>query len=234
MTDESVANAQIKMDRRRFGLGLAFLSAAGMAAWRLPRVTVDYLGNRKLDDVIPKKIGDWSFQTASGLVIPPEDQLSLAIYSQMLTRVYADGVRAPVMLLLAQSASQTGVLQIHRPEACYTAGGYTLSPVGQQDIALTNRSLRANTLSAANDRVSEHIVFWTRVGRHMPLSWAEQRWSVAKDNLEGIIPDALLARISVVHEDRDEAMAIIGQFIRSLLGSLPAESRRVLVADGAR
>lgn len=229
MADEFSDNAPLALDRRRFGLGLAFMAAAGLAAWRMPRVTVDYLGNRKLEDVIPKTIGGWSFQTASGLVVPPEDQLSQAIYSQLLTRVYADGERPAVMFLVAQSASQTGVLQIHRPEACYTAGGYRLSQFERQDIALNEGAFTANSLTAANDRVTEHIIYWTRVGHHMPLSWAEQRWSVAKDNLQEIIPDALLARISIIHEDRDEAMKIMGQFIRALLDSLPADSRRVLI-----
>jgi EpsI family protein len=224
---------RIQMDRRRFGLGLAFLSAAGLAAWRMPRLTLNYLAGRNLEDVIPKQIKDWEFLTASGLVIPPEDQLSRALYSQLLTRVYFEDKSPAVMLLVAYSASQTGVLQIHRPEVCYPAGGYALSPVTPVEIELSDRTLRANSLSATNERGTEHVVYWTRVGRHMPLSWAQQRWSVAEDNLRGLIPDAALVRISTIHEDRAEAFTIIGQFIRSLVESLPAESRKILISEGA-
>ena len=224
---------RVQMDRRRFGLGLAFLAAAGIAAWRRPQFTLDYLGKRKLEDVIPARVGDWRFMTASGLVIPPDDQLSRALYSQLLTRVYFDGKNTPVMLLVAHSASQTGVLQIHRPEVCYPAGGYELSPVTPLEIGFSQRSLRTNSLSATNERGTEHIVYWTRVGRHMPLSWAEQRWAVAEDNLRKLIPDAVLVRFSVIHEDRAEAYAMIGQFIRSLLESLSPADRKVLISDDA-
>jgi len=224
---------RIQLDRRRFSLGLAFLTAAGLAAWGTPRVALNYLGQRKLEDVIPKHIGEWEFLTASGLVVPPEDQLSQATYSQLLTRVYADATSPAIMLLVAQSASQTGVLQIHRPEVCYPAGGYTLSPVTAVDIELSDRRLRANSLSATNQRGTEHVLYWTRVGRHMPSSWAQQRWAVAEDNLHQLIPDAVLVRISTIHEDRGEALATITQFIRSLWDSLPPEVRNVLVAQGA-
>jgi len=224
------AGASVQLNRRQLAVGLAFLSAAGLAAIRTPRIHQDFSAGADLKEVIPAKIGDWSFETASGLVVPPEDQLSRALYSQLLTRVYTDGRNSPVMLLVAQSARQTGVLQIHRPEACYPAGGYTLSPVRQYEFSTDNGGLRANFLSATNELGSEHIIYWTRVGRHMPLSWAEQRWSIAKDNFEGIIPDAVLARISVVHEDPGLALGIMVAFVRSLLGSLPEKSRQLLVA----
>ena len=233
MRDVPPAADGIRLDRRRFGLGLAFLSAAALAAWGTPRLTLNYLGRRKLEDVIPKRIGDWKFLTASGLVIPPEDQLSRATYSQLLTRVYADGTSPAIMLLIAQSASQTGVIQIHRPEVCYPAGGYVLSPVTPIDIGLSDRRLRANSLSATNQRGTEHVLYWTRVGRHMPSSWAQQRWSVAEDNLHQLIPDAVLVRVSTIDEDRAEALVTITQFIRSLWDSLPPEIRNVLVAQGA-
>src|SRR5206468_319477 len=115
-------------------------------AWRQPTKHLDYLGNAKLEDIVPKSIGRWKFVAASGLIVPPEDQLSKAIYSQMLTRVYADGDNPPIMLLVAQSGSQTGVLQIHRPEFCYTAGGYQLTPAPPQKIAVGSTTLTTTAL----------------------------------------------------------------------------------------
>jgi hypothetical protein len=97
-----------KIDRRKFLLGVLFASAAGVAAWRKPDLHLDYLGREKLDELVPKSIGSWNFVAASGLVVPPNDQLSKAVYSQLLTRVYWDGQNSPMMLLIAQSGSQTG------------------------------------------------------------------------------------------------------------------------------
>ena len=114
------------LSRRQMLTGLLMASAAALAAARKPNIRLDYLGNHKLEDVVPKRIGRWQFVTNSGLVIPPEDQLQLALYSQLLTRVYWDGMNS-IQLLIAYSANETGFLQVHRPEFCYTAAGYQLS-----------------------------------------------------------------------------------------------------------
>ena len=114
-------------DRRRFLIGGPLVATAG-AAWALePRRRLDVLGKHKLEDLLPDRIGPWSFYSKSGLVVPPSDQLSQQIYSQLLTRVYVAPGSLPIMILVAQSASQTGILQVHRPEICYPAGGYQLA-----------------------------------------------------------------------------------------------------------
>ena len=234
MTDD-LDRAQLdraRLDRRKFLLGGAFLGSAALAYARTPRTVEDFLGKAKLDNIIPKQFGDWSFVTASGLVTAPEDQLSRLLYSQLLTRVYSAPGKPPIMMLAAQSASQTGVLQIHRPEVCYPAGGFQLSPVVEHDIPVGPLTLRTNQLTATADGRSEQIVYWTRIGRHLPISWSGQRWAVAQDNMRGIIPDAVLVRISVGTNDRDEAMAVIGGFTRSLIGSLAPLGRKVLIGVG--
>ena len=101
------------LTRRKFALGLAFASVAGVAAARLPNKSIDYLGKNKLEDILPQRVGRWNYVSNSGLVVPPEDQMSRALYSQLVTRVYSDRNGPPIMLLVAQSATQTGILQIH-------------------------------------------------------------------------------------------------------------------------
>ena len=216
-------------DRRKFLLGLLFCSAAGVSAWRKPNERLDYLGKEKLETLVPKKIGRWSFVAASGLVIPPNDQLVQAVYSQLLTRVYWDGENPPIMLLLAQSGSQTGFLQIHRPETCYTASGYSISPVSPHSIQLGSKALVANSMDATAGGPTEHIIYWTRVGNKMPSDWTEQKLAVAEQNLRGIVPDAILVRISTVNNDPDAARRIIDDFVRAMITSVPANMRSVFV-----
>ena len=216
-------------DRRKFLLGLLFASAAGVAAWRKPVRHLDYLGREKLDDLIPKTLGPWNFVAASGLVVPPEDELSKALYSQVLTRVYADGDNPPVMLLVAQSGSQTGFLQIHRPEICYSAGGYRVGTLAPLPIQFDSRQLPANRMDASAGGPTEHVVYWTRIGNQLPTSWKEQRLAVAEQNLQGIIPDAILVRVSTISNDPDAAWATIGNFVRTMLSSIPANRRSVFI-----
>ncbi len=217
-----------RTDRRKLLLGLLFCCAAGAAAWRKPEQHLDYLGREKLDDLIPKSIGRWNFVAASGLVVPPNDQLLNAVYSQLLTRVYSDG-ETSVMLLIAQSGSQTGFLQIHRPEICYTAGGYQISAVGPHPIQIGSKIVPANSMDASSGGPAEHIVYWTRVGNKLPTSWREQRLAVAEQNLEGVIPDAILVRVSMISDDGDAARTSIDQFVRTMLASIPANRRSVFI-----
>lgn len=221
--------AEPQMERRKFLLGLLFASAAGLAVLGTPRKHLDRLGSQKLDDLIPKKIGPWKFVTASGLVVPPEDQLSRMLYAQLLTRVYSDGENPPVMLLVAQSASQTGVLQVHRPETCYTAGGYRILSLAPHAITIGSSVLHANSMDASAEGVTEHVLYWTRVGDRIPASWREQKIAVAEQNLRGIIPDAILVRVSTVSNDPDAARATLESFARQLVNAVPPERRSVFV-----
>ena len=220
---------QPQVDRRKLLLGLLFCSAAGLAAWRQPDRHLDYLGTDKLDNVVPKTIGSWKFVAASGLVIPPNDQLSRALYSNLLTRVYSDGVNPPVMLLVAQSGSQTGILQIHRPETCYTASGYQISQVTPDAVRVGSTVGPVNSMDATADGFVEHVIYWTRVGNRMPASWKQQRLAVAEQNLQGILPDAILVRVSTVQNDAEAARATLESFIRALINAVPPNRRSVLI-----
>ena len=228
MSDEPVATGHM-LTRRKFALGVAFASVAGVASARQPTKNVDYLGKNKLDKVLPEKLGQWTFVSTSGLVVPPEDQLARALYSQLLTRVYSDESGEPIMLLVAQSATQSGILQIHRPEFCYTAGGYQLSPSAPHSVDLQGAKLPALSISATRDARTEQIVYWTRIGDHMPQSWPQQRLAVAMDNLRGFIPDAVMVRVSTYGNDREAALAKIDDFIRTLMASVAPNIRRVFV-----
>ena len=228
-----MADAQrpgFNLTRRKFALGLAFAGAAGVAAARQPNVRIDYLGKNKLDKVLPEKIGRWNFVSSSGLVVPPEDQLSRALYSQLLTRVYSGDDGSTMMLLVAQSGSQTGILQIHRPEICYNAGGYALSQIEPHPVRLPWGTIPTMTMAATNDTRTERLAYWTRIGNHMPTSWRQQRLAVAMDNLERRIPDAVMVRVSTINSDKNAALASIDEFIGAMLGSLTPDLRRVFIA----
>lgn len=228
MSEESREQGQM-ITRRKFALGLAFASVAGVAAARQPSKNVDYLGKAKLEDVLPEKVGRWTFVSNSGLVVPPEDQLARALYSQLLTRTYMDEAGNGIMLLVAQSGSQSGILQIHRPEFCYTAGGYTLTPSMPHPVQLPGRELPALSISATREARTEQIVYWTRIGNHLPTSWTQQRLAVAMDNLKGYIPDAVMVRVSTYGNDKPLAYGDVDEFIRALLAKVTPQVRRVLI-----
>jgi EpsI family protein len=194
----------------------------------VPTRKLDLLGERKLEEVIPERIGSWNFHSKSGLVVPPSDELSDQLYAQLLTRVYVAPDRPPIMLLVAQGNSQTGVIQVHRPEVCYPAGGYKLSNARQHQISTVAGKLSTVVFTATADERTEQLLYWTRVGRELPRSWAEQRWAVAKANFRGDIPDAVLVRVSSILVSADDAIPALEQFAESLVEALPTQLRPFL------
>lgn len=226
--DTSKSHAS-SLNRRQMVFGAAFLGAAAVAAARQPRSVIDLLGDRKLENVIPQQLGPWSFHSKSGLVIPPQDQLSDQLYAQLLTRVYTSPDSPPIMLLVAQGGGQTGVLQVHRPEVCYPAGGFVLMNQTQHQVGFSSESLDTVAFTAAADSRVEQLIYWTRVGRELPDSWAEQRWAVAEANLKGQIPDAVLVRVSTISPDRQQSLALLDSFTRTLLETVSPATRKFLV-----
>jgi EpsI family protein len=230
MTAAVVPDERALLSRRQVLTGLLMASAAAVTAVRKPNIELNYLGNHKLEDVVPKRIGRWDFVTSSGLVIPPDDQLQLALYSQLLTRVYSDGKTA-IQLLIAYSASETGFLQVHRPEFCYTAAGYHLSDFALHRVPLQGSgALIANTLTATRDSSTEKLLYWVRIGDHIPHSWVGQKLTFAEDNLRRLIPDASLIRISTAGIDDAQALPTIDEFAREMIASVPEPLRRVFLA----
>ena len=229
MPDTPAFDARAPLDRRRVLIGGALLATAASAAALEPRKAINILGKAKLEDVVPAAIGPWRFHSKSGLVIPPQDALSEQLYTQLLTRVYVAPDQPPVMLLVAQGASQTGVIQVHRPEVCYPTGGYQLSPSRSVEIAVPGDEIHATGFTATADTRIEQLIYWTRIGRDRPRTWAEQRLSVARANLRGELPDAVLVRVSTLMPDSDGAFALLSDFVRAFVQSLAPRTRAFMV-----
>lgn len=223
-------HAKPDLRRRNFLIGGALVLTAGVAVARQPKPTPSLLAKDELDRIIPKSIGPWTFETASGLVLPPPDQLSDSLYSDLMTRVYLAPDLPPIMLLIAYSGVQDGMIQVHRPEFCYTAGGYALSPGFAHAIPIKpGFALPTTRLTATLNGRNEELMYWTRMGGAFPLRWIDQRIAVLRENLAGRIPDGLLVRVSTIGPDGPAATAAIDRFTQLLVTSAPRKARQLLL-----
>ena len=220
--------------RRDLLVGGATLIAAGTAYARMPRRPIMLIGKDQLDKIVPLRIGEWSYETTSGLVLPPPDQLARLLYDQQVTRSYSAPDQLPVMLLLAYGSSQGGMLQIHRPEICYPASGFHLTETRVTSIPLPGgHSIASRSFSASSDTRMEQVLYWTRIGHMVPTSWSGQRLAVIRSNLAGSIPDGLLVRLSTVSADPAQAQATLKRFAAAMLGEMPIAARRMLIGPSA-
>lgn len=229
LSDDSLDDRQVPFSRRHLVVGglLAGLAAASYA--RMPIKPDRRVPPGTLEALMPNRVGSWTFASSSGVVLPPPDALSDRLYDNLVVRTYTALDKPPVMLLVAYSNVQDGILQIHRPEFCYTAGGYELSPTVDLGIVDSNGVRHgANAFVAtARDR-TEQVLYWTRIGQSFPQSWAQQRLAVVKSNLRKITPDGLLARLSLLDEDRGRGLLTLGQFVAAFDRSAPPKLQAIL------
>ena len=232
MTDMTRA-AIAPVDRRQFVLGGALLATAAGAIALKPRRVVSPLQDGMLDRAIPKTIGPYKFVTASGLVLPPNDEITEQIYDQVLTRVYAADGLLPIMLLIAYGSAQDYTLQAHLPEVCYPSSGYTLTALDRVPTTVRNGVRSTATMLTAErpDRI-EQVFYWIRIGDRFPASLTQLRLAVIMANLAGQLPDGILVRVSTLSPDGAVASPQLQTFNRLLVESVGPLGRRLLGTAG--
>jgi EpsI family protein len=217
-------------DRRQLLLGGGMLLATGAALGLQPRRMVQRLAPNTLERAVPTTIGGWRFLTASGLVLPPQDEMTLQLYDQVLTRVYTSDGLPPVMLLIAYGSAQDYTLQAHLPEVCYPSSGYTVSRIERVGVALKpGVSSLATFLTAEKPDRVEQVFYWLRIGQRFPATLSQERMAVIEANLRGVLPDGVLVRLSTIGDSRAAALAELGRFNTQLLAALSGEGRSLLI-----
>jgi EpsI family protein len=217
------------IDRRQLLCGGACIGAVLAAEFLRPRKRLSLMGpSVTLEQITPKKFGEWS-EVPIGGVLQPNDEGSLSskLYSQTLGRVYqhaSTGVY--LMLALAYGDTQSDLLQLHRPETCYPAFGFSLSEFQRTGIELpTNIVLPTRSMVAtAPDRV-EIVSYWSRLGEFLPTSQQEQRLDKLKTALAGFVPDGILVRSSTLDEDVAKGLAANRSFLHDLILAIVPQHR---------
>lgn len=231
--DQDGADGSRPFNRRTMIAGGALAATSLFAGLHRPHIPFRMLPpGVRLDDLIPKQVGDWDYEGTAGLVLPPPDQLRDRIYNSLLTRFYSSSTTLPVMLLIAYSGSQDGVLQVHRPEVCYPAAGYELLDNHFDPIDVGNGLVvPAHFISARSSSRHEQLIYWTRIGNAFPTRWWEQHVAVARENLIGHVPDGVLVRISTAAASDKEAIEVLEYFMHILLPLLSPLARRLLFGE---
>jgi len=174
-------------------------------------------------------VGPWRYAGAQGVVLPTADELQDRLYDNIVGRTYLAAAAAPVMLMLAYNSEQDGVLQIHRPEACYKAGGFALTATETVPLAVApGRTIPANRFAATMPDRAEQVLYWTREGTRIPSSWLGQKRDLLLANLAREVPDGMLVRVSTLAEGA-AGQALLEQFIAALVAGAQPRLRDLLI-----
>jgi EpsI family protein len=220
------------MNRRDVLLGGGLVAAAAGAEVLRPRERLVLLPDgRKLEDIVPKTIGSWSRVDSDAFVLPTQKgSLSDKLYNQTLSRLYQSPDGLPVMLVVAYGAVQNDLLQLHRPEICYTAVGFSITESKITHVDLSNGvKLPVRELTAQSERRIEPIVYWTRIGDDLPTTGQEQRWVKLRQQMSGYLADGILVRLSTVMEPTPETFAELGQFARTMMTAMAPKDRPAFI-----
>lgn len=213
------------------------LATVGVNAALTPRVHISDSRNRDLEALVPKQFAGWTMAKTDGLVMPdPErERLVNKIYNNVLTRIYRDGAGNEVELLIAYGGDQSDAVQLHRPEVCYLANGYSVAKPYYEDETYAGHRIRIARVRTYDAHAREPVSYWMRVGDRLVTTNMDRQVAKLVDGLHGIIPDGVLVRVSTRTASTNTARdyALQDRFIADMLASLDPQTQDLLVGRAA-
>jgi EpsI family protein len=209
------------------GLGL---SALGLAEALRPRENLKLLkAGGTIDKALPRRFGAWESQD-SDLVSPAQaGRLATSLYSETIGRTYYNtATGAEVFVLAAYGDTQSDLLQLHRPESCYPAVGFTLTLSQPTSVPVGTSRIPGRRVIAEMEDREENIIYWSRLGERLPQDGGDQRTARLLNAMDGFVADGILVRLSALGP-RAPAFALLEQFIPQMLRAAPKDLLPALV-----
>ena len=220
----------VQISRRQAIMGGVLVGASALAYARMPEPYRPVIEQDTFVGWVPETVGRWKNTGMGDVVVPTPDSLSGRLYDNLVTRTYVRD-RDVIMLSMVYNNIQDGMIQVHRPEVCYPVGGFELSEGKETTLAMGSESVPASRFTAVGRGRVEHIEYFTRVGTEFPRTWTQQRLSVMRANLRGIIPDGMMVRLSNIDPDEKRAFAALQDFATGFFDA-SAEPLRMLMVKG--
>lgn len=181
-----------------------------------------------LEQVFPATFGDWRIDTSLvPLEIDPELQAKLnRTYNETLARTYTDSAGNRIMLSVAYGGDQSSdSTQVHRPEFCYAAQGFVLTPAQDSLYRFDSRALQLRELVAHQGRRNEPISYWVTIGDRSTVPGFGRKIAQIEYGLMGKVPDGMLVRVSSINDDNSAAFVRQRRFIQDLYLAVPGAYR---------
>lgn len=207
---------------------LMFAASAAAVALRPTHKIADDGPKIDLETLVPKAFGEWRIDVSIVPVLPaPDVQAKLdKIYNQTLARTYMNPQGYRVMLSLAYGGDQSDSMQLHKPEVCYPAQGFTLRDKHGDSLQTAFGDLPVTRVSTALGSRQEPITYWVTIGDQVLRSTGIRKKLVELNyGLAGKIPDGMLIRVSSIDADTGRAYEMQDRFSRQMLEALRPELR---------
>jgi EpsI family protein len=207
------------------------LAASGLALALRPTQKIAEQGPPiDLETIIPSKFGDWRQDDARLLqmVDPQQQEVIDKIYTQTLNRTYSNTSGYRIMLAIAYGDNQRDSMQMHYPEVCYPAQGFSLQLKKTGELKTANGSIPVTRILTNLGQRNEPVTYWTTVGDQVFQGGIQKKMAEISYGLSGKIPDGMLIRISSIDPGTANAYEVQAQFAEQMLNALKPEYRKKL------
>jgi len=182
-----------------------------------------------LESLIPRSFGSWRERALVVQVVNPQTKAMLdKLYSQLLTRIYADDSGNTIMLTIAYGSDQRGNLEVHKPEVCYPAQGFSVHRNVASSMETPFGPLAVRQLETSLGPRKEPLTYWSTMGSEVIEGRIQKRIAELSAVLAGRTPDGLLVRVSSIDPDAAHGWQVQQQFVRGLLQALSSSDRQRL------
>jgi len=215
--------------RVRFVLAAVMLCAAILANQARPTKFLATIAQRQpLATEIPKVFKHWSkLPTDIVTVLDPTKQAVLDyLYSETLSANYVNANNQLLMLSVAYGKDQSEKHELHKPDLCYPAQGFTI--LEERDFPLkldAHRSIFVRYLKAQKGQRIEPLIYWTTAGNYVYHNSLQQRIIKFKYGRDNIIPDGMIVRVSILTNDSAVALAAMTDFVEDWYATIPEIQR---------
>lgn len=207
------------------------LAASGLALALRPTYKVAVNGPAvDLETIIPRDFGEWHAEKENrvAMVDPQQQEMIDKIYTQTLNRTYVNASGYRIMLSIAYGDDQRDTMQLHYPEVCYPAQGFSLKGKEKGTLATDKGTIPVTRILTNLGRRDEPVTYWTIVGDQVFQGGIEKKLVEIGYGLNGKIPDGMLIRISSIDSESPHAFTIQDQFADQMLQALAPQHRQKL------
>ena len=213
----------MQLRRKILVMAAMMLSIAALSNALQPTIYMaDVRAAINLKEMVPTAFGDWREQPGvmTQIVNPEQEETLQKIYSETLTRTYINSSGYRIMLSIAYGKNQKKGLELHKPEVCYPAQGFTVVSKAAAPLDLLGNPISSTKLVTTLGARHEPVTYWTVVGDQVTTGSLSKRWVETHYGLQNLIPDGMLVRVSSIDKNTDGAFAIQSKFSSELVGAI--------------
>ncbi|HEX8786811.1 MAG TPA: EpsI family protein [Telluria sp.] len=218
-------------------LGVTMAGTSALTGALTPRHKISAVQPQfSLEQMIPKRFGNWTLDDTMVPLTPDETQKELIaeLYDQTLARTYVNDAGQRVMLSIAYGGDQSKQLQLHLPEVCYVAQGFEMVHDRSGELDTHYGQIPVKRLVMRENARNEPITYWVTIGDKAVMSGLGQKYQRFLYGLTGKIPDGMLVRVSTIQSDERDAYQVQARFVNQMLDALSPQDRTRLLGAATK